>query len=134
MAHLKSRQYLRTALLIFLIHGAVFACSLPEGANGDEIVAESLFALRIYHAISLLFAIIIGILVVVRKGKAWYFIILPSLLIAVSPGWFPMINAGIGSACEPRLAFEMKVIAITCLASLLCQIFFQFRSSFKKVA
>jgi hypothetical protein len=117
-----------TAFIVLIATKAVFACTLAENASGDEIVNESLFALRTYHPISLLFTLGIGLLVILRRGRGWYFLILPCILMAISPGWFPMINSGVGASCEPRFAFEMKAILAICAMSLILQMILWLRN------
>lgn len=113
---------LLTASIVLITTEAVVACTLVDSASSDIISRESQFALQTYHPVAVLIALGIALLVYIRKGKGWYFLILPCTLLAMSPGWFPIENAGISATCEPRWAFEMKVILAVILASFAAQL------------
>lgn len=111
-----------TALLIFSVSNAVFACSVTSTEAADRILAESLSSLQFYHVLIVLMSAATIAFFLLRKAKGWTQVVVVLIVLLISPGWFAYQNANITPWCEPAFAFEMKLLAGVVATAFLTQV------------
>ncbi len=118
-----------TAALFLLSSAAVVACTIYDASLVEKIHSESITAIRTYHALLLASYVAVITFFVIRRLRGWVAVFVSTALIVLSPGWFPMQNAGITPMCEPRYAFEVKFLFGIACACVLSQLYFWYQRS-----